>query len=71
MNQMTTFVVDPKKFEIFKDINSRDYKNFVAEQPYVHAMHWFSAVVASRKWTTPEKAAAIGGKGQVISVYTF
>lgn len=69
MSQMTTFVVDPKKFEIFKEINGRDYKNFVAEQPYHHAMHWFSAVVASCKWTTPEMAAALEGKDQVISVH--
>ncbi len=63
---MTTIVVDPKKFEIFKEIKSRDFKDFSAEQPYHNAMHWFDAVLASHHWTIPEMAAALEGKGQVV-----
>ena len=62
MSQMTSFVVDPKKFEIFKEVLLRHYKNFKADQPYSHASHYFRAVLASHNWTIPEIAVAMEGK---------
>jgi len=61
MSQMTTFVVDTPKFTIFKEREIRCYKNFDAEQPYQHGIHYLNAVLASRKWTNPEIAATQEG----------
>ena len=62
MSQITSFIVDPKKFEIFKEKKRRYFKNFEAGQPYHHAIHWFKAIVGNSFWTDPEIAAALEGK---------
>ncbi len=59
MKKMTHFVVDAKRFEIFKEIISRNLKNFRAEQPHTHAMYFCNVILESCAWTREELAEAI------------
>ncbi|VDI53787.1 insulysin [Mytilus galloprovincialis] len=51
---MTTFKVDPKRFEIDKEMYTRSLKNFSAEQPHKHAIYYTSVLMSEFMWTKDE-----------------
>ena len=59
------FVVDPKKFNIFKEALSRKFNNFRAEQPYSHAFYYGEMLLDSQFWTVEEAGGALEGEGGV------
>lgn len=61
MDRMTHFIVDPKKFDIFKELLGRKFKNFKAEQPHSHATYYTSIVLDSQAWTVDQAAAGLEG----------
>merc|ERR1711962_872943 len=48
---MTSFTVDPKRFEILKDAYVRALKNFNADQPHQHVVYYTSLLLAEHAWT--------------------
>ncbi|XP_063610244.1 insulin-degrading enzyme-like isoform X2 [Penaeus indicus] len=54
MERMTTFTVDPKRFEILKDAYVRALRNFRADQPHQHVVFYTSLLLAEHGWTKEE-----------------
>lgn len=54
LERMTSFKVDPKRFEIFKEMYTRSLKNFSAEQPHQHAIYYTSVLMSEFMWTKEE-----------------
>ena len=59
ISKMTNFTVDRKRFEIFKEMLSRQLKNFRAEQPHTHAMYYTGIILDSMAWTRSQIAEAL------------
>ncbi|GLH05411.1 SFRICE_018075 [Gryllus bimaculatus] len=56
--KLTSFKIDPKRFEILKENYIRGLKNFEAEQPYQHAINYLSIILAEQAWIKEELLAA-------------
>ncbi|XP_014680687.1 PREDICTED: insulin-degrading enzyme-like [Priapulus caudatus] len=54
MEKMTSFQIDPKRFDILKENYLRGLKNFRAEQPHQHATYYTSILMAEHAWTKDE-----------------
>ncbi|XP_076044547.1 insulin degrading metalloproteinase isoform X2 [Oratosquilla oratoria] len=54
IDRMTTFKVDPKRFDILKDAYVRALKNFNADQPHQHVVYYTSLLLAEHGWTKEE-----------------
>ncbi|XP_012215276.2 insulin-degrading enzyme isoform X1 [Linepithema humile] len=54
MDRMVNFKIDPKRFEILKENYIRSLKNFVAEQPYQHAVYYLAVLLAEQVWVKDE-----------------
>ncbi|XP_018331415.1 insulin-degrading enzyme [Agrilus planipennis] len=58
MEKLTSFKIDPKRFEIFKENYIRQLKNFAAEQPYQHAVYYLAVLLTEHSWTKEELLAS-------------
>ena len=56
------FIVDPKRFDVFKELLTRQLHNFRAEQPYSHAVYYGDVLLDSLVWTKEELAEALNGE---------
>uniref|UniRef100_A0A1W7RAD0 Insulin-degrading enzyme n=1 Tax=Hadrurus spadix TaxID=141984 RepID=A0A1W7RAD0_9SCOR len=54
MDKLTSFNIDPKRFEILKESYIRGLKNFQAEQPHQHAVYYTCLLLAERIWSNDE-----------------
>ncbi|XP_065350054.1 insulin-degrading enzyme-like isoform X1 [Cloeon dipterum] len=54
LDTLINLEVDEKRYEIFKEYYVRSLKNFQAEQPYTHAMHYQSACLLEKVWLKSE-----------------
>lgn len=54
MEKMVSFKIDPKRFEILKELYGRSLRNFYAEQPHQHAVYFTSVVMSELLWTQVE-----------------
>lgn len=54
LDQMFSFKIDPKRFEILKEQYIRGLKNFQAEQPYQHAVYYLALLLTEHSWTKQE-----------------
>ncbi|KAL4232280.1 hypothetical protein ACF0H5_009851 [Mactra antiquata] len=54
VEKMVSFKIDPKRFEILKEMYCRSLKNFHAEQPHQHAVYFTSVVMSELLWTQEE-----------------
>ncbi|KAM0735141.1 Insulin-degrading enzyme [Formica fusca] len=54
MDRMINFKIDSKRFEILKESYIRNLKNFVAEQPYQHAVYYLAVLLAEQVWVKDE-----------------
>ena len=59
---MSHFTVDPKRFDVFKELLARQLHNFRAEQPYSHAVYYGDVLLDNMVWTKEEMAEALGGQ---------
>ncbi|GFO42674.1 insulin-degrading enzyme [Plakobranchus ocellatus] len=59
IEKMATFVVDPTRLAIFKELHSRNLKNFEAEQPHQHAVFYTSMLTSEVLWTKDELLQAL------------
>ena len=69
MNKMAHFTVEPKRFEIFKEMMLRHLRNFRAEQPHTHAIYYCNVILESKVWTRQQLADALKGKQQYVRMY--
>lgn len=58
METLTSFKVDKKRFDIFKENYIRSLKNFAAEQPYQHAVYYLALLMTEHSWSKQELLAA-------------
>jgi len=58
LDKVTSFTVDPKRFEILKDAYVRALKNFNADQPHQHVVYYTSLLLAEHAWTKEDLLAA-------------
>ncbi|KAK7077939.1 hypothetical protein SK128_003283 [Halocaridina rubra] len=58
MERMTSFEIDPKRFEILKDAYVRALRNFSADQPHQHVVYYTSLLLGEHGWTKEELLAA-------------
>lgn len=68
MNHLTKFTVDHKRFEIQKELLTRQLRNFKAEQPHTHAMYYVTVLMDNVIWTKEELALALDGVGKCSTV---
>lgn len=54
MERMTSFTVDPKRFEILKDAYVRALRNFNADQPHQHVVYYTSLLLSEHGWAKEE-----------------
>ncbi|XP_006823134.1 insulin-degrading enzyme-like, partial [Saccoglossus kowalevskii] len=54
LEKMTSFHIDEKRFDIFKESHIRSLNNFRAEQPHQHALYYTSVLMAEHAWTKDE-----------------
>ncbi|XP_066956310.1 insulin-degrading enzyme [Macrobrachium rosenbergii] len=54
LERMTSFEVDPKRFEILKDAYVRSLRNFDADQPHMHLVYYTSLLLGEHGWTKQE-----------------
>lgn len=66
LDQMFSFKVDPKRFEILKEQYIRGLKNFQAEQPYQHAVYYLALLLTEHSWTKQELIDAAPCKFDLI-----
>ncbi|KAL5021570.1 hypothetical protein ScPMuIL_000725 [Solemya velum] len=59
MQKLTSFQVDPKRYEILKELFTRSLRNFNAEQPHQHAMYYTSVLMSEIMWTKDEMLEAM------------
>lgn len=62
VEKMSQFTVDPKRFDVFKELLSRQLHNFRAEQPYSHAVYYGDVLLDNHVWTKEEMAEALTGQ---------
>ncbi|KAG5874566.1 hypothetical protein JTB14_019568 [Gonioctena quinquepunctata] len=58
MEKLTSFKIDPKRFNIVKENYIRNLKNFEAEQPYQHAVYYLTVLLTEHSWTKQELLSA-------------
>nr|KAG5698799.1 hypothetical protein BaRGS_032218 [Batillaria attramentaria] len=63
MERLTTFVVDPQRFDIIKEAYERGLRNFRAEQPHQHAVYYTSVLMSEVVWTKDELLQALEVSG--------
>lgn len=61
MSKLSKFSVDDGRFEIEREVVSRQLRNFKAEQPHSHAKYYLSMLTDNMAWTKEELSAAIEG----------
>ncbi|KAK3874449.1 hypothetical protein Pcinc_020613 [Petrolisthes cinctipes] len=54
LERLTTFTIDPKRFDILKDAYIRALRNFNADQPHQHVVYYTSLLLAEHGWTKEE-----------------
>ncbi|KAK6178603.1 hypothetical protein SNE40_013354 [Patella caerulea] len=54
LERLTSFRVDPKRYEIIKELYERSLKNFEANQPHSHVTYYTSVLMAEVFWTNQE-----------------
>lgn len=54
MEKMTSFEIDPQRFEVLKENYIRGLKNFRAEQPHQHAIYYTAVLTSETMWTKEE-----------------
>lgn len=54
LEKLTDFKVDPKRFEIYKEMYMRGLRNFYAEEPYQHSIYYTNNLMAEIQWTKAE-----------------
>ena len=54
MDKLTSFSVDPNRFNILKDLYARGLKNFQADQPHQHALYYNSVLLSDKVWHKEE-----------------
>jgi insulysin len=54
MDKLLSFEPDPVRFEVLKEVYLRSLKNFEADQPYNHAMHYTTLLLAARAWSNKQ-----------------
>ncbi|CAG0915335.1 unnamed protein product [Notodromas monacha] len=54
MDKLISFNPDPVRFEVLKEVYIRSLKNFEADQPYNHAMHYTTLILAARSWSNKQ-----------------
>ncbi|XP_064631223.1 insulin-degrading enzyme-like isoform X2 [Lineus longissimus] len=59
IEKFTSFDIDPKRFQILKEVYGRGLKNFKAEQPHQHALYYTTVVVMEQIWTKDELLEAL------------
>ncbi|XP_041369113.1 insulin-degrading enzyme-like [Gigantopelta aegis] len=59
LDKLTSFKLDPKRYEIIKDLYARSLRNFVAEQPHQHAIYYTSVLMSEVFWTKDELLEAL------------
>lgn len=62
LDQMFSFKVDPKRFEILKEQYYRTISNFKAEAPYQHAVYYLALILTEFAWTKEELLDAFSCK---------
>ncbi|RXG67447.1 Insulin-degrading enzyme [Armadillidium vulgare] len=59
IEKLTTFKVDPKRFEILKDAYVRALRNFAADQPHQHLIYYTSLLLSEIGWSKEELLNAV------------
>lgn len=59
MERMRDLKVDPKRFELVREMLARAYRNFKLEAPYSLAGFWMSDLTQEKFWTPEQKEAAL------------
>ncbi|PVD29637.1 hypothetical protein C0Q70_08892 [Pomacea canaliculata] len=59
VERLTTFVIDPQRFDIIKEAYERGLRNFSAEQPHQHAVYFTSVLMSEIMWTKEELLMAL------------
>ncbi|CAH1784511.1 unnamed protein product [Owenia fusiformis] len=59
MDILTSFRIDPQRYEIIKESYIRSLQNFRAEQPHQHAIYYTSMLMSEAYWTKEELLEAI------------
>ncbi|XP_048747252.2 insulin-degrading enzyme-like [Ostrea edulis] len=54
LEKLTEFKVDPKRFEIHKEMYMRGLRNFHAEEPYQHSVYYTNNLMSEVQWTKTE-----------------
>ncbi|XP_052772336.1 insulin-degrading enzyme-like [Mya arenaria] len=54
LEKMVTFEIDPKRYDIIKELYGRSLRNFDAEQPHQHAVYFTNVVMSEQLWTQEE-----------------
>ena len=62
MSNLANFKVDPKRFSIYKEVMTRQLRDFKAEQPHRHAIYYTSILLDSHAWTKEDLAEALEGE---------
>ncbi|KAL8568009.1 hypothetical protein ACOMHN_029184 [Nucella lapillus] len=59
LDRLTTFTVDPQRFDIIKEACERGLRNFRAEQPHQHAVYYTTVIMSEVTWTKEELLSAL------------
>lgn len=59
IEKLVSFKVDPKRYEILKELYGRGLRNFHAEQPHQHAVYFTSVLMSELLWTQEELLDAL------------
>ncbi|XP_058832419.1 insulin-degrading enzyme [Topomyia yanbarensis] len=54
LNDLYSFKIDEKRFEILKEQYVRNLKNYNAEQPYQHAVYYLALLLSEQAWSKQE-----------------
>ncbi|XP_055383724.1 insulin-degrading enzyme-like isoform X1 [Condylostylus longicornis] len=54
LDQLFSFEINEKRFDIFKEDYTRQLKNFKAEQPYKHAIYYLALILTENAWSKGE-----------------
>uniref|UniRef100_A0A6A7G139 Insulin-degrading enzyme n=1 Tax=Hirondellea gigas TaxID=1518452 RepID=A0A6A7G139_9CRUS len=71
MEKLTNFKVDPKRFEILKDMYVRALCNFSADQPHQHVVYYTSLLLSQHAWNKEELLSAAREGLTVQSMESF
>ncbi|XP_064466057.1 insulin-degrading enzyme-like isoform X2 [Ornithodoros turicata] len=58
MDRMTSFTIEPQRFDILKESYVRGLKNFQTEQPHQHAVYYTYMLLAQKVWSHTEMLEA-------------